>query len=193
MVSRGEQGSTEQKGLSARVLQASSGWEADLTGCGTGPALTPLAIGSIPSDPFRRRPAGEAGSRHWRNALDGGCGVDQAFVDHFDGGTHVGETVRLALRVWKQVKLLIFDRELDILDITVMFSSRIATFWNCSTLPACPCQDLFDFLRQTGICHNVFTLGIDEVVARNPFGTGGTVASATPVAQLSPMLPKTID
>ena len=132
---------------------------------------------------------------------------DQPLARHVDGDAHGGARRALAAARLQHPELAALDRELDVLHVAVVLLEplvdrdelaiglRHLALERRQVLRVRGAAGLVDRLRRADAGDDVLALGVLQVLAvedlRSP--VEGLRVKATPVAQSSPMLPKTMD
>ncbi len=103
--------------------------------------------------------------------------------------------VRFAIARLEHVELAALDRELEVLDVSVVLLELLADLARTPSYAAgISSPELRDLLGRPDAGDHVLALGVDEVLAVELLGRRRSVlrVNATPVPESSPMLPKTI-
>jgi hypothetical protein len=118
---------------------------------------------------------------------------DQAFVGHIHGDLHGRFGGALAVAGLEHPQLAALDGELDILHILVVLLQAVG---DVEELLVNLGHFFSSFEIGLGVAdtgHNIFTLGIEQVIAVHFFSpVAGLRVKATPVPESQPMLPKTM-
>ena len=100
---------------------------------------------------------------------------DHALIHHIAGNLKRCRSSSLAVTGLQEIQVSFLNRELHILHIAVMvlqFGGNLHKF--CIALRKIFCQ-FGDRLRSTHTCHHVFSLCIDQILAKDSFLTGGRI------------------
>ena len=109
--------------------------------------------------------------------FDGGLRIDQSFVHQVDGDPHGGETGPLGVAGLQHPDVSFLDGELDVLHVFIVLLQRLADVVELLVpFGHVVLERLFDPLGRAGAGHDVFPLGVDEVVAAEAGRTVGAVA-----------------
>ncbi len=119
--------------------------------------------------------------------------LDQPFRRHVDGALDRGRRRALRRARLQEVEASLLDRELDVLHVAVVALERGHGLEQLVVRVGHALAQVGERLRRAGAGDDVLALRVDEVLAVDALLAGrGVAREATPVAESSPLLPKTI-